>query len=520
MLKLLTFGTLLAGAFASVEDTYEPADSKVNVLDYDNFHRFVETHHDDMILMEFYAPWCGHCQQLAPHYREAAAELAKADLPKKVVLAKFDDGDDDNRRLRAGAPDVYNFTSYPSLFVLTEGEHERYGGGREADDIIFHMSAVAKGLDPYEEELKTKPGLYKDNEEYSKWVRDLMDEEEMSPQIADSPKNTLRVTEFYSDRCPFCKSLASEYVQACKDLKEKFADEVECHAVNSRVYYDVAEEWGITGYPWVAFFYQGKKIEDMAGLGGSDSIVNWVSKMHAEHFDPDGVSPPPPPKKPKKVEAEETEGDAIEGGEENSGPTEWNSVLFEHARFLLHSIAAKYPEDPSAEDVESVKALVGSLAQLFPSKSGTNSLRSALNSEAVGPIDTSSSSALSSWMCKLENALTPSEMDCTKVGLDLLEIGDVDHEEAGWSTSTPAPWSQAVFSADPEYHLKIIKTAEDAWQARELFKVLELSKRLGITTKKGEKKMRNSILSGKKSQEEYLKYLSGEVEDALKESSL
>lgn len=31
MLKLLTFGTLLAGAFASVEDTYEPADSKVNV---------------------------------------------------------------------------------------------------------------------------------------------------------------------------------------------------------------------------------------------------------------------------------------------------------------------------------------------------------------------------------------------------------------------------------------------------------------------------------------------------------
>lgn len=129
----------------------KPADSKVHVLNYDNFHRFLDSHEDDLILMEFYAPWCGHCQELAPKYRVAAAELAAADLPRKVVLAKYNDGDDYNRRLRAGAPDVYNFTSYPSLFVLDDGEHERYGGGREADDIVFHMSAVAKGLDPYEE---------------------------------------------------------------------------------------------------------------------------------------------------------------------------------------------------------------------------------------------------------------------------------------------------------------------------------------------------------------------------------
>ena len=174
-------------------------------MDYDNFHRFLETHHDDIILMEFYAPWCGHCQQLAPNFRAAAAELAAAELPRKVVLAKYDDGDEYNRRLRAGAPDVYNFTSYPSLYVLDQGEHERYGGGREIDEIVFHLSAVAKGLDPYEEELKTKPGLYKDKPDYDKWVRDLREEEEMSPIIADSQNNAIRVVEFYSDRCPFCK---------------------------------------------------------------------------------------------------------------------------------------------------------------------------------------------------------------------------------------------------------------------------------------------------------------------------
>jgi hypothetical protein len=47
----------------------------------------------------------GHCQELAPKYREAAATLASADLPRPVVLAKYDDSTDSQRQLRAGAED-------------------------------------------------------------------------------------------------------------------------------------------------------------------------------------------------------------------------------------------------------------------------------------------------------------------------------------------------------------------------------------------------------------------------------
>ena len=48
---------------------------------------------------------CGSqfAQNLGPHYRAAAATLADMDLPEPVVLAKVDDGNEDNRqRLRAG----------------------------------------------------------------------------------------------------------------------------------------------------------------------------------------------------------------------------------------------------------------------------------------------------------------------------------------------------------------------------------------------------------------------------------
>lgn len=38
-------------------------------------------------LVEFYAPWCGHCKNLAPHYDAAAAKLASN---PNIVLVKVD----------------------------------------------------------------------------------------------------------------------------------------------------------------------------------------------------------------------------------------------------------------------------------------------------------------------------------------------------------------------------------------------------------------------------------------------
>ena len=58
-----------------------PAGSDVIDLTPDNFDKKV-INSDSIWIVEFYAPWCGHCQQLKPDYEKAAAAL-------KVTICLF-----------------------------------------------------------------------------------------------------------------------------------------------------------------------------------------------------------------------------------------------------------------------------------------------------------------------------------------------------------------------------------------------------------------------------------------------
>lgn len=67
---------IIAPALAIAGTVWE---NNVLVLTDDDFDEAVMQY--DHLLLEFYAPWCSHCKQLAPEFEAAAKTLRDQDTP-------------------------------------------------------------------------------------------------------------------------------------------------------------------------------------------------------------------------------------------------------------------------------------------------------------------------------------------------------------------------------------------------------------------------------------------------------
>ena len=76
------------------------------------YNEFVAKH--DLVVLFMYAPWCGHCTNMKPHYHEAARLLkedAKYTPENPIVLAKVDATSDSASSLAL----KFNVQSYPTI---------------------------------------------------------------------------------------------------------------------------------------------------------------------------------------------------------------------------------------------------------------------------------------------------------------------------------------------------------------------------------------------------------------------
>uniref|UniRef100_A0A8C7JPR6 Protein disulfide-isomerase n=1 Tax=Oncorhynchus kisutch TaxID=8019 RepID=A0A8C7JPR6_ONCKI len=117
------------------EKTTEIEEEKdVMVLHINNFQRALSE--NKFLLVEFYAPWCGHCRQLEPVYVEAAGVLKgerKEGESEGYRLAKVDAAEEKE------LAEEYDVGSFPTIKLFTDGDRNNpidFTGKRTVQGIV------------------------------------------------------------------------------------------------------------------------------------------------------------------------------------------------------------------------------------------------------------------------------------------------------------------------------------------------------------------------------------------------
>ncbi|KAK2589720.1 protein disulfide-isomerase precursor [Conoideocrella luteorostrata] len=151
----------------------ENQDGPVSIIVAKNYDQIVLDDKKD-VLVEFYAPWCGHCKALAPKYDQLGEAYKKSEFKDKVVIAKVD----------ATANDVPDEVSgFPTIKLFPAGKKDApitYNGARTVEDLIkfIEENGKHKAVVSFKEEDTEAAPAASEKKEEKKSTDEKKDEED------------------------------------------------------------------------------------------------------------------------------------------------------------------------------------------------------------------------------------------------------------------------------------------------------------------------------------------------------
>ncbi|KAG7392062.1 hypothetical protein PHYBOEH_006503 [Phytophthora boehmeriae] len=229
--------SLLAGVQAAM---YSEEDNVYN-LDPESFKELVEK--DSAVWMiEFYAPWCGHCRQLTPEYIKAAKAL------QGMVKVAAIDCQEHEEFIQQ-----YAVQGFPTIKFFGDDKYKptTFDGDRTTKGLVDGALAATRKFVKArlggDEKKKKKPKAQKKPSKTTSDVITLTDDT-FDTNVLNSGE--VWMVEFYAPWCGHCKALAPDWEQAATELKGS----IKFGAIDATANERVATQYGIQGFPTIKVF--------------------------------------------------------------------------------------------------------------------------------------------------------------------------------------------------------------------------------------------------------------------------
>ncbi|KAF2724630.1 disulfide isomerase [Polychaeton citri CBS 116435] len=259
--------TLFTAALAALGPATLASASDSSVLD------LIPSNFDSVVLssgkpalVEFFAPWCGHCKKLAPIYEELAAAFASAG--DKVSVAKVDADEHKSLGQRFG------IQGFPTLKWF-DGKSETpidYSGGRDFESLAGWIT----------EKTGVKPKVKKGVESKVEMLSD-------ASFAASVGGDREALVAFTAPWCGHCKTLAPTWDKVAADFALEpnvLIAKVDCEAENAKA---TAREAGVSSYPTIHYYPAGSKTAIPYEGGRSEGdLVAFMNAKAGTHRTPGG----------------------------------------------------------------------------------------------------------------------------------------------------------------------------------------------------------------------------------------
>eukprot|EP00877_Chromochloris_zofingiensis_P007928 jgi/Chrzof1/3389/Cz12g23180.t1_PDI4 len=272
---------LLAVCIAEVSAFYSSSGPVVS-LTASNFESKIKS--GGVWLVEFYAPWCGHCQSLKPTWEQTAQALqgivnvAAVDCDQHQAIAQ-----------------QYGVQGFPTIKFLYNSKGTiktvDYNGGRSAKELVtFSMDKARayalKQLGDKPSSSSSSSGGSKKGSSGGKATSEFYGEGSDVINLTDGnfdeevlQSSDLWFIEFYAPWCGHCKNLKPVWSDSASQLKDK----VKVGAVDCTAHQQTCSQFGIKGYPTIKFFGISKDHPaEYQGGRDSGSIVEYALKRWSE----------------------------------------------------------------------------------------------------------------------------------------------------------------------------------------------------------------------------------------------